>query len=129
MKAQVPFKNPATGEVKTVKVGFSWVMFFFSPLFGLPFFMRGLPSLGARLMLGTVGAPIFLGTIRSFTEGVTLAVVAALTSMVLFGFIGNKVTAQHYLKKGWSFAEPNGAATAEGCKRWRLTPPDRELEA
>jgi hypothetical protein len=43
----VTFKNPKSGELKPVKVGWSWVLFLFSGVFGIPSFLRQLNGLGA----------------------------------------------------------------------------------
>lgn len=86
---EVSFKNNA-GVVRSVKVGFSWTIFFFG---GFPFFFRGL-SLHAV-------AFVVLGIL---TWGI---------SNVLLAFIGNKMTARHYLENGylpygngWDYAGP-----------------------
>ena len=42
----VTFRNPKTGELKQVKVGWSWILFLFSGLFGLPLFLRRLQMWG-----------------------------------------------------------------------------------
>jgi hypothetical protein len=46
MAINVALQNPATGEIKLVKVGWSWVLFFFSGIFGIPLFRRKLPTWG-----------------------------------------------------------------------------------
>lgn len=44
---KVGMRNPKTGEIKQVKVGWSWTLFFFSGMFGIPLFLRGLHMWGA----------------------------------------------------------------------------------
>ncbi|MFZ3033752.1 MAG: hypothetical protein WA138_07055, partial [Parvibaculum sp.] len=47
MAIHATFKNSKTGELKQVKIGWSWTLFFFSSLFGLPLFLRRLYVWGA----------------------------------------------------------------------------------
>ena len=101
MSTQVPFQNAVTGEIKMVKVGFSWTLFLFGGFFGLPAFMRGLNSWGVRLLL----VALLLGP-----------VVLAFT--IYLGVKGNELTAKNYLEKGWRFAEPDSLATTQGLQKW-----------
>lgn len=50
MAVRAAFRNPRTGELREVKVGWSWTLFFFSGLFGLPLFLRGLHVWGALFL-------------------------------------------------------------------------------
>jgi hypothetical protein len=40
-------RNKSTGETKTVKVGFSWILFLFAGCLGIPLFLRRLHVWGA----------------------------------------------------------------------------------
>ena len=42
MRVDVAFKNPRTGELRKVKVGWSWTLFLFSGVLGIPLFLRKL---------------------------------------------------------------------------------------
>jgi hypothetical protein len=46
MAINVAFQNPTTGEIKSVKVGWSWLLLFLSGVFGIPLFMRKLTMWG-----------------------------------------------------------------------------------
>ena len=73
----VELKNDQ-GVIKKVKVGFSWTIFFFGMF---PLFYRGLALHG--LILFITSFPTF---------GI---------SWLVYAFIGNKITATHYLEKGY----------------------------
>jgi len=47
----VILRNKTTGETKTVKVGFSWILFFFAGFFGIPLFMRRLYVWGSVFLV------------------------------------------------------------------------------
>jgi uncharacterized membrane protein len=47
MKVMIPFKNSKTGEIVKVKLGWSWTLFFFSSVFGIPLFLRKLNVWGS----------------------------------------------------------------------------------
>ncbi len=90
----VQFKNDA-GILKEVKVGFSWTIFIFS---GMPFLSRGMPLWG------------FVTIITSFfTFGLTGFIMA---------FIGNKMTAIHYLENGYKKA---GEGWEIANVKWKMT--------
>ena len=44
---KVQFNNPRTGQVKSVKLGWSWSLFLSGGLIGLPLFLQGLCIWGA----------------------------------------------------------------------------------
>ena len=48
---KVAMTNPKTGEVKEVKVGWSWILFLFSGFFGLPLFLRKLHVWGGIFLI------------------------------------------------------------------------------
>ena len=115
MATQVPFQNTATGELKTVKVGFSWTLFLFSGIFGLPCFIRGLTTWGAIM---AVGAILYYATIA--TPIVFFLMWPMLALQIYLGVKGNELTAKNYLANGWQFAEPEAIATKQGRQKWGL---------
>ena len=48
---KVAMTNPKTGEVKEVKVGWSWILFLFSGFFELPLFLRKLHVWGGIFLI------------------------------------------------------------------------------
>jgi hypothetical protein len=121
MALYVPFKQPRTGEVRTVKVGWSWVLFLWSGVFGLPLFLRRLNVWGAVfLALWAVNLVASFG----FAGGGGargLSLIAMIGLQIWLGIKGNEMTAKNYLEQGWEFAEPNAEATLEGKARWRIS--------
>lgn len=75
---KVDFKNNI-GVVRELKVGFSWTLLFFG---GIPFFFRGMPVHAIAVMLASV-----------FSGGIV---------NIIMAFIGNKMTARHYLENGYA---------------------------
>ena len=50
---QVVMKNPRTGQLRDVKIGWSWTLFLFSHFFGLPLFLRKLNMWGCVFLVLT----------------------------------------------------------------------------
>ena len=108
---KVYLRHPRTGEVKPVKIGWSWVLFLFSPVFGLPLFLRRLYIWGGvmlviwvvNLFLPFVGLPIMLGM------------------EIWFGIKGNEMTAKNYLEHGWQWMNPDSDAVKRAKLLWRLS--------
>jgi len=118
-------QNPKTNETKTVKVGFSFVLFFFCcPLYGIPLFLRGLHQLGAviaGLML------LFAVGIISQPNAIGVLVAMLLCGLIIFGIElwlgikGNEMTVKNYLQKGWKILEPDSIATKHALNQWGLS--------
>ena len=55
---EVLFQHPATADIRAVKIGWSWQLFFLSSFLGLPLFFRGLHTWGGGdgLSLGAKSA-------------------------------------------------------------------------
>lgn len=118
----VLFKNPDTDQIKQVKVGFSWTLLLFSGFFGLPLFMRRVYP-WAWGMLALALAHGFVGTmIPGVDRGSVQFMLGVLqfALQVYLGFNGNKITAKHYLKKGWTLIEPNSLISRGAMARWHL---------
>jgi len=121
MAIYVPFKQPRTGEVRTVKVGWSWVLFFWSGVLGIPLFLRRLNVWGfVFLALWIVN--ILASVISYQAEGVSgVTFLVALALQIWLGIKGNEMTAKNYLEQGWEFAEPTAEATRIGRAAWGIT--------
>lgn len=102
------FTNPQTGEVRSVKQGFSWTLFFFTPFYGIPLFIRGLHLHGAIVAL--------LGAVALFSPGfsalVPLAGLGLIAAMILYGIKGNELTMQNLSSKGWVRARSSDSMPA-----------------
>jgi hypothetical protein len=121
MAIYVPFKQPKTGEVRTVKVGWSWVLFLWSGLLGIPLFLRRLNVWGF-VFLALWIANILTSVISESSAGVGgLTGIAAIALQIWLGIQGNEMTAKNYLEQGWEFAEPTDEATRIGREAWGIT--------
>jgi len=120
---KVAMKNPNTGEVKEVKIGWSWTLFLFSGFFGLPLFLRKLHVWGAIYIALWV---VFLVTL-SIVPGEARVIIVLPLYIVMFGlqsFVaikGNEMTAKNYLKNGWTLVEPDSKLTKMAKMRWGVT--------
>jgi len=126
----VTLKNPRTGEFKQIKVGWSWVLFFFAGFWGIPLFLRRLNIWGGIFLLLSLVATC-QSWIANFFAGDEDT--AALMGIGVFGFsvsyliltiyvaaTGNELTAKNYLESGWKFAAPDSAEAVEARRRWRI---------
>jgi hypothetical protein len=115
----VPFKNPRTGEVKQVKVGWSWILFLFSGFFGLPLFLRRLQMWGWIFL--ALWAVNLVGS--SLVPGIAVIMFFIFLGLVIFmGIKGNELTAKNLLDLGWMFAEPESETTKRAKITWGITP-------
>lgn len=122
MAITVALQNPQTKEIRLVKVGWSWVLLFFSSFFGVPLFLRKLKSWG-KFMLGlAIATPILslltTNPIGSFLYTVTLCANFALS--VYLAINGNEITAKTWLSRGWQFVDPNAETTKFAKMRWGI---------
>ena len=120
---KVAMKNPKTGEVKEVKIGWSWTLFLFSGFFGLPLFLRKLHVWGAIYIALWVVNLVTLGIV----PGEARVIIVLPLYIVMFGlqnFVaikGNEMTAKKYLENGWTFVEPDSKLTKMAKMRWGIT--------
>lgn len=113
----VPFRNPKTDEIKFVKVGWSWTLFFFASILGIPLFLRKLNALGTVFLV--FWCANFLSAESNMSVRLGLGLVA-IGMAFWIGFKGNELTAKNYLNIGWLFAEPNSDATRFGKLHWNI---------
>lgn len=98
----VTFTNPQTGEQKTVKQGFSWVLFLLTEFFGIPLFIRGLHMHGAIVaIIGVVGV-----LSPQISVLVPLAGLGLIGAMIFYGIKGNELTMAMLERKGWIRTSP-----------------------
>ena len=110
MKRLIPFKNPKTGEIKKIELGFSWTLFAFS-FCGIPLFVRKLNVWGAVF--------IFLWFLNFLIPNLIVALVSV-GLQIWVAFKGNELTAKNYLEHGWEFAEPDSELTKMAKQRWGI---------
>ena len=122
MRLMIPFKNPATGEIRQVKCGWSWTIFFFSWFLGLPLFLRGLMGWGVIFLVLSLthGAVHALGAYVHH-PGMHLVRFISFLLWIWVSAHGNKLTAKRYLERGWVFENPNNDFTSEAKRRWGIT--------
>lgn len=98
----VTFTNPQTGEQKTVKQGFSWVLFLLTEFYGIPLFIRGLHLHGAIVaIIGVVGL-----LSPRISVLVPLAGLGLIGAMIFYGIKGNELTMAILERKGWIRTSP-----------------------
>ena len=114
----VQIKNDQTGEIKRLKVGWSWVLFWFSGFLGIPLFMRRLYLLGG-IFLGLWVVNLFAQFIIDPMISIVLIIVMTTLSIWL-GVKGNEITGKNYLEQGWSFVDPDGLEAKYARSKWSL---------
>jgi hypothetical protein len=126
----VDLVNQRSGEHKYIKVGFSWVLFLFSGVLGIPLFVRRLHVWGGvffALWLIYLLGPRFLAA-QSTELGALSAIDLWLVLNVIFlglaiwiGIKGNEMTAKNLLEKGWILSSPDNQATRLAMTKWNLS--------
>ena len=115
MAPRITLQNPRTGEMRRVKVGWSWTLFLLSDFFGLPLFLRGLNSWGAAVL--TLWA---VSVLAPDVEPVT--VLAGIGLHIWLGLKGNEMIARKCLARGWILAERDDDAARFARMKWGLVP-------
>jgi uncharacterized membrane protein len=109
----IPFKNPKTNELRRVKLGFSWTIFLWAGVLGIPLFMRKLTGWGVLMaILGILSTALLL--VMPFIA------VGAFFLQLYLAFKGNKLTAINLLEQGWEFYEPTSEFTKMAKQQWQL---------
>jgi hypothetical protein len=114
MAAHIVFRNIASGEVKTVKEGWSWTLSLFGTILGIPLWMRKVYPQAATLVVWDILCVVLP---ESYDWMVTIF---GLAICVLLGLRGNKMTAEYYLKHGWELADPDAEDTIRAMQNWAL---------
>lgn len=123
------FKNEVTGELRNLKIGFSWTVLFFGGILGIPLFIRRLNVHGSIMAASWFVSFILQAqlssarTISSKQEIASLVVVFGLVFLVYqiyLAFNANEMAAKNYLTTGWKFADENSDVTKYAKHRWRI---------
>lgn len=123
---KVQLINPRTGELKAIKVGFSWTLFFFSGFFGLPLFLRKLHYWGLFFLLQPVLFNLVPDPPEDKEDAVILGVAYLIMLLIQLGLYvfmaikGNEMTAKNLLEKGWRFAHRDAIETQIAKRAWGL---------
>lgn len=115
--------NPKTGEVKEVKVGWSWILFIFSGFFGLPLFLRKLYIWGGVFLVLWLVYLVVPSLFYNEEEALGLSIVLNLIFLGLqiwLGIKGNEMTAKNYLELGWNFTNPNSDEVKFAKEKWGI---------
>ncbi|MDY5049898.1 MAG: hypothetical protein SPF17_00590 [Candidatus Mucispirillum faecigallinarum] len=131
---KITFTNSITGETATVKVGFSWILFFFSSFFGIPLFLRKLYLFGViMLILETTNIilVVFSESYYSYyySELVFLMYLLQFGMFglnIFLGIRGNKITALNYIKLGYKITNKEDYKINLVKESWNL--PDTAFE-
>lgn len=119
---KIAMKNSKTGQIKEVKVGWSWTLFLFSGFLGLPLFLRKLNLWGVIFfvlwIVNLIVPSIVGGEERDIVEGCILIIFISL--QIFVGVKGNELTAKNYLEKDWTFVDPDGEFTKVAKMRWGI---------
>lgn len=121
MSVRVKMKNPKTGELKEIKVGFNWVYFFWSCLLGIPLFLRKLNVWGS-IMLALTIFNLLLQTSNNQAALISLfwVQILAFGLLVFLGVRGNEMTAKNYLELGWEFSNPDSDEVKHAKGKWGI---------
>lgn len=119
---KVMLKNEKTGELKGIKVGWSWVLFFWSGFLGIPLFLRRLNMFGIMFL-----ALWFLNFVVNFALPPSETIIVQCGLFPLFfgltiwmGVKGNELTAKNYLENGWVFLNADSEETKHAKEKWKL---------
>lgn len=113
----VQLRNDRSGEIKRVKVGWSWVLFFFCTFLGIPLFLRRLHGLGIMFLVIWIISVVLSMMLGPAGSAVTLLLIPL---NIWMGLKGNEITGKKLLETGWSFTDPDGENAKYAKTRWRL---------
>lgn len=120
----VALRNERTGEVKDIKIGWSWTLFLFSGLLGIPLFLRRLNTWGGAMIAFWVVYQVVPALMTNPDDRAALNIGLGLLGIglsVFFGLKGNELTAKHWLENGWTWANPDDQSTILARRVWSLS--------
>ena len=120
---KVAMTNPKRGEVKEVKVGWSWILFLFSGFLVLPLFLRKLHVWGGIFLILWIVYIIAPSIMQNEEEALGLMILLNLVFLGLqiwLGIRGNEMTAKNYLELGWNFTNPDSDEVKFAKGKWGI---------
>lgn len=123
MALHIAFRNPQTDEVRHIKLGWSWSLYNFSIVFGLPLFWRGLYLWGGLIVAIWAVVLASLALIADGEHRFTIAMGAIAVMLGVDTYLamrGNELTAKRLLQKGWEFAEQDPLTVKIAKKEWGI---------
>lgn len=137
----IKFINPLTNEIRFVKLGLSWTLFFFYPIV---LFVRKIYDLGIVVFAVSVYFGIESVFILSFNDGfdgasLSIAILTTLSLFIdcgiraFFLLLGNKLTAKKYIDNGFRVVAENELQLQQIKIAWKLPDeafinPDKQME-
>jgi hypothetical protein len=119
----IAFRHKPSGKERRVATGFAWDLFLFAGVFGVPLFLRRLPSWGAAVLVLWL-LVLIVSIVRVGAEATQLAQLALFAAFLVLqiglGFYGNRLTARTLLHHGWTLDQPNERGTRRVVEKWRL---------
>jgi hypothetical protein len=118
---KVQFSNPRTGQVKSVKVGWNWVLFLSGGFIGLPLFLHGLCIWGAVMASLWIFSFIILDGMASvILSGIGIGL------SIYLGAKGSEIIAKKYLLHGWRLDNPESDTAKFAQNQWGIKTETRE---
>lgn len=121
MRVVIPFTNVRTGEVRTVKVGWSWTLFGFATTLGIPFFVRRLYLWGAAFASVWLVYVLLNGLAAPYQK--VMLFIGVFLLNIWMGIKGNEITAKHYLAQGFQFTHPDSEMVKYAKYKWHMLEP------
>ncbi|MDH7975705.1 hypothetical protein QH494_26260 [Sphingomonas sp. AR_OL41] len=124
--------NDEGDETKEVGVGWSWSLFFLTPIFGFPLYQRGLDGAGkwvSAFCVGTLAVARFDHKMGDRLSDESFALLGLVELALLLTFIGisvffavkgNELTGKKLLDNGWRFVDESDFATQFARAKWSL---------
>jgi len=123
MSTYVTLKHERTGELQTIKIGWSWTLFLFSQFWGIPLLLRRLFDwAGVQIVLSALIC-IFLDEAETDPDFELFPLIISLCAFglaIYLGLKGNEITGKQLLRDGWAFAEPESAVTQRAKRAWSM---------
>ena len=125
MAINVSLQNPLSGEIKFIKVGFSWTLFFFSTVLGIPLFARKLYLWGFTMLAINVASlvfPFFMTTNVAIANRL-IFIIGQFAISIMLGIKGNEMTAKRWMAMGWRFTDPQSETSRYARMQWKIYDP------
>lgn len=139
MATLIDMRHPYTGDTISVKVGWSWILFFWGGLWGIPWFKRKINTMGfawvALWVFAIAGAVLVVATGKA-EDSMAMNILKAVIFFVgwglnIFGGLrGNEMTIQNYYDMGYQFTNPESEAVRFMNSRYHIfnpTEPTRNI--